>query len=159
MKKLMLGTLLITILLSGLFFVLEVRAQGSFQDGLYQQLDIATKESGFTSPGVTTRDPRTIIAYMIQVVLGLCGIIATAYLVYAGALMIFSGGNDEKMKKGRHILLYVGIGMAIILSAYGIAILVNNMLTGQSGNRKVDYGVLGTVEIKDDNYVPNDPLY
>lgn len=159
MKKLMLAILLITIIFSGLFFVLETRAQG-FQDGLYQQLDIAVEGAEFTKDGVTTRDPRIIIAYMIQVVLGLCGIIATAYLVYAGALMIFSGGNDEKMKKGRHIILYAGIGMAIILSAYGIAILVNNMLTGQSSNQKANYGGID-VEIKPDysqHYI-NDPLY
>jgi type IV secretory pathway VirB2 component (pilin) len=71
--------------------------------------------------GLSARDPRLIVARVINVTLGLLGILAVAIVVYAGFTWMTSGGNDEQIKKARGMLLAAVIGLVLILSAYSIA--------------------------------------
>lgn len=41
-------------------------------------------------------------------------IVAVAYGIYGGFLMVTAGGEEDKMKKGRTILLQVAIGIIVI---------------------------------------------
>lgn len=61
-----------------------------------------------------------IIATILQVMLGFVGAAALLMFVWGGFHMIFSGGNEEKIKKGRDTLVWAAIGLAIVLSSYAI---------------------------------------
>lgn len=48
------------------------------------------------------------------------GIIAVLYGIYGGFLILTAGGEDEKVKKGKTILIQVGIGLVVIFLANSI---------------------------------------
>ena len=47
-------------------------------------------------------------------------ILAVVYGLYGGFLMVTAGGEEEKMKKGRTILIQVAIGLVVIFLANSI---------------------------------------
>ena len=74
-----------------------------------------------TITGLGTRDIRETVAAIINVALGLLGIVAVVIIVAGGFLWMTAGGNEEKLDKARKMIFSGIIGLAIILSAYAIA--------------------------------------
>lgn len=68
-----------------------------------------------------TADPVTITFAVINILLTLLGLGFLILLMYAGFLWITARGNEETITKAKTILIRAVIGLAIILSAYGIA--------------------------------------
>lgn len=68
----------------------------------------------------TQTEPVLIIAIVIQALLGIVGAGALLMFIWGGFHMIFSGGSEERIKKGRDTLLWAVIGMAVILSSYAV---------------------------------------
>ena len=64
--------------------------------------------------------PQTLIANVINAVLGVVGSLALLMFVYGGLIWMTSSGSPEKVKKGRDIIIWSAIGLAIIFSAYGL---------------------------------------
>ncbi len=48
------------------------------------------------------------------------GIVAVLYGIWGGFLMVTAGGDEEKVKKGRTILVQVAIGLVVIFLANSI---------------------------------------
>ncbi len=81
----------------------------------------------------STDDPATpgeIIGKIIQLVLGFLGLVFVILTVYAGFMYMMSGGEAEKAKKARSLLINAIIGTAIIISAWAITYFVLTSLTG-----------------------------
>lgn len=74
--------------------------------------------------GTLGQNVTTIINYF----LGLLGLIAVGFLIYAGILMVTAGGNDEQVTKARKIIMYAVIGIVIILLSYTIVTFVSSAL-------------------------------
>lgn len=86
--------------------------------------------------GLGTGDIRTIVARIVQVFLGLLGVIAVGIIVYAGYLWMTSKGNEEVVLKAKTLIKDAVIGLAIILSAFAIVSFVISRFgeaTGLSG--------------------------
>lgn len=83
---------------------------------------------GLPNPLGTT-DVRDIIANVIRAALGLVGSIALLMFIYGGFLWMTSGGNDEKVKKGKDTLVWATLGMVLIFAAYAILNFVIGALT------------------------------
>ncbi|MBD3311350.1 MAG: hypothetical protein GF349_02535, partial [Candidatus Magasanikbacteria bacterium] len=71
--------------------------------------------------GLGNEDVRFTVARIINVALGLLGIIMVVILVYAGFLWMTAAGNDEQVGKAKKMIMAAVIGLAIILSAYAIS--------------------------------------
>ncbi|NCP77011.1 hypothetical protein GW819_03830 [Candidatus Gracilibacteria bacterium] len=52
------------------------------------------------------------------------GIIAVLYGIYGGFLILTAGGEDDKVKKGKTILIQVAIGLVVIFLANSIVQMV-----------------------------------
>ena len=107
----------------GSFVILSsVHAQGYLTE-TKRQLEAAagTQGANFGTPN----DPRLVVAYIIRIVLGTLGIVFVSYTVYAGFLLITSNGDEESIKKAKRIMFNGVIGTIIVLSSYGISLLVN----------------------------------
>lgn len=109
-----------------LLAALPVLAQGV---GTVGQLGV---EYG-TATGLGTADIRSTMAAIINVALGLLGIVAVVIIVAGGFIWMTSGGNDEKVEKAKNMIFMGIIGLAIILSAYAIATFVIAQLTRATG--------------------------
>lgn len=73
-----------------------------------------------TAADVSKQEPVYIVATIIQVLLGLVGAATLLIFIWGGFKIIFSGGSEEKIKKGRDTLVWAVIGLAVILSSYAI---------------------------------------
>ncbi len=74
--------------------------------------------------GTLGQNITTIINYF----LGMLGLIAVAFLIYSGILMVTAGGNDEQIGKARKIITYAVVGIVIILLSYTIVNFVTTAL-------------------------------
>ncbi len=85
-----------------------------------------TKTSdGIYSDSVTIS---SVIANLVQALLGLTGIIFVVMTVYAGILYMTAAGDDTKVKKAKGLLVKALIGLIIIASAYTITAFVVTQL-------------------------------
>lgn len=83
---------------------------------------------------VGTEDLAATIADIIQIVLGLLGIIFIILIIYAGLMWMTSAGNDERISKAKRIMVAAVIGVAIVLAAYIITAFVINSLVDATTN-------------------------
>jgi fumarate reductase subunit D len=75
--------------------------------------------------GVT--DPRAIIGNLIKAVLSIVGSLALLMFVYGGVIWITSFGEAKRIEKGKTIITWAVLGLAVIASAY---VLVNAVIQG-----------------------------
>lgn len=72
------------------------------------------------NPLVNIRTPQALIGRIINAVMGLIGSVALLMFIYGGFTWLVSGGNPEKVKKGKDILIWSAIGLVIIFSSYAL---------------------------------------
>jgi Type IV secretion system pilin len=77
--------------------------------------------------GNDTDAPQKVIGKVIQMVLGVIGSLALLMVVYGGVVWMTAAGSQEKVKKGRDILIWAIVGLVVIFSSYAV---VNFVLTG-----------------------------
>ena len=81
----------------------------------------APTPNSLTNPLGTGYDSvNKIIGKAINSVMGIVGSLALLMFVYGGLTWMTSSGSQEKVKKGKDILLWSAIGLIVIFSAYGI---------------------------------------
>ena len=78
-----------------------------------------------------TKDPREIVALVIKSLLGLVGTLFLGYTIFAGYMIMTSGGDEEKIKKGKDTLKTAVIGVLITLSAYAITLIVARIVMAE----------------------------
>lgn len=79
--------------------------------------------------GLSTLDPRITVAQIIRVALGLLGTIFLVIVLYGGYLWMTAGGNDDRIGDAKKWIFSGVVGLAIILSAFGITTFVLERLT------------------------------
>lgn len=82
----------------------------------------------------TGDDPVTeVVIPIIKWILGLLGLIAVIMIIYGGYLWLMAGGNEDQVTNAKKTIRAAVIGIAIVLLAYSISILVFNVITNASG--------------------------
>ena len=64
--------------------------------------------------------PAGLIGTVIKAVLGIVGSLALAMFIYSGLIWMTAAGNQERVTKGKNILIWATIGLAVIFSAYAM---------------------------------------
>lgn len=142
-RKILFSGLLLLTLTVGSHFAL---AQTVDSSGLYGGAENKSALTTFFAKfGMGTDDPRIIAARLIQVLLGFLGLVAVSLIMYAGWLYMTAAGDEKKIENSKNILKNAGIGLLIILSAFGIVAFVINSMVGVTGlgNNSDDTGLLG----------------
>lgn len=67
-----------------------------------------------------TSDVSTLVARIINIILGLVGVLALVMFIYGGIMWMTSGGNEQKIKKGKDTLVWATLGLAIIFFSYAM---------------------------------------
>lgn len=86
--------------------------------------------SGGQNIALGSRDPRTMAAQLINVILTLLGVIAVVIVLLGGFKWMTAAGNEDKVGEAKKILAAGVIGLVIILAAWGIARFALNALIG-----------------------------
>lgn len=134
-----------------LFFSNIVQAQTVVEDRADTLGVQSIDESNLVLSG---QDIRVVIAKIIRAVLGLLGIIAVVIIIYAGYEIMTSAGNEDKVTRGKKILINAVIGLTIILSALIIVQFLLNALADATGLR----GDRGRVRVQLDSFAGSGAL-
>ncbi len=104
-------------------------------------------------------DPRTIIVRIVNIFLGLLGIIAVSLIIYGGILWMTSEGNEERISKAKSVLKNAAIGLVIVLAAWGIVTFIfralfpdgtgsDNIPTDRGSYVQLGLGAIGNCSIE-----------
>lgn len=72
----------------------------------------------------------TLISTISNWLLGIGMTISTIIVLWAAFLFMTSGGNKDRVTQARQTLWYAIIGLAILLLASGVSLLIKNILSG-----------------------------
>ncbi len=79
--------------------------------------------------------PAEIIGRAIRGILSVIGAIALLIVVYGGIILLTSVGKSEKIEKGKKIITWAVLGVAIILGSYVLVGYVISAITGTEGGQ------------------------
>ncbi|MFA4831587.1 MAG: pilin [Candidatus Gracilibacteria bacterium] len=77
--------------------------------------------------GKNSVTPQTLIGKVIAAALGVVGSLALLMFIYGGFTWMTSAGSPDKVTKGKGIMVWAAIGLAVIFSSYA---LVKFVITG-----------------------------
>jgi len=83
--------------------------------------------------GLGEKDPRAIMAGVINIALGFLGIVAVVIIILGGFKWMTAGGNEDKVAESKKLITAGIIGLVIVLAAWGIATFVINQLYNATG--------------------------
>ena len=92
---------------------------------------------------LSTGSIEEIAGTVIQLVLGLLGLIALVIVLYAGFMWMTSAGNEEKISQAKKILTAGVIGLLIILASYAITSFILKTIQDGTGGGGYEYPVEG----------------
>ncbi len=118
-KHLIFFLILIVVFLHLIVFVNLLPAQSYNED----DKEATKKTQAVTLPnplGEGNDDPNILIGKVINAVLGIVGSLALVMFIYGGFTWMLAAGNQEKVQKGKDILIWATIGLIVIFSAYAL---------------------------------------
>ena len=92
-----------------------------------------SKNAGLTDSPDQDTDVNVIIIALIDVVIGLVGIIFFIQMIFAGIRWMTSGGNEEKIKESKQTIKNSVIGIVITFSAFILVNFIFEQLVGIAG--------------------------
>ena len=75
----------------------------------------------------------TFIQSVIQVLVTLAGFVAAGFIVWGGIGYITSSGNPEALEKSKRTILYSAVGLTLVLGAFVISNIVDQLATTAFG--------------------------
>ncbi len=105
----------------------------------YSSLVLATSGSGINNSvsldnplgtGDAAKSPQALIGKVIQSALGVVGSIALLMFIFGGFVWMTAAGNEQKVAKGKDILIWATLGLVVIFASYALVKFVITGLTG-----------------------------
>ncbi|MFA6410632.1 MAG: pilin [Candidatus Buchananbacteria bacterium] len=75
-------------------------------------------------------DPREVIGNIIKALLGIVGSLALGVFILGGFYWVTSAGSEEKVKKGKDMVMWASLGLAVIFASYALVTFVISAITG-----------------------------
>ena len=117
-------TIFLIIFLFSMFFTHLVLADCSGQTSKDGTVELCNPLGDKTDTSIPT-----LLGKIINSVLGIIGSLALVMFIYGGATWMLSGGNQEKVTKGKQILIWATFGLVIIFTAYALVRFVLTTIT------------------------------
>ena len=113
--------------LGGIFSALPVLAQ---RPNLAAQVNANLRYGTLT--GLGTRDIRSVIMTIINVILGFLSIIAVIIILWGGFKWMTAGGSEDQISEAKKLIIAGIVGLAVIFTSYAIALFVVRSLVNVS---------------------------
>lgn len=65
-------------------------------------------------------DPNILIGKVINATLGIVGSLALVMFIYGGFTWMLAAGNDQRVQKGKDILVWATVGLIVIFASYAM---------------------------------------
>ena len=69
-------------------------------------------------------NPNLIIGKVIEAALGIVGSLALLMFIYGGFIWMLAAGNNERVQKGKEVLIWATVGLVVIFSSYAMIKLI-----------------------------------
>ena len=90
--------------------------------------------------------PNQLIGQIINGVLGIVGSLALVMFIYGGFVWMLAAGSNEKVQKGKDILVWATIGLVVIFAAFAIVDFILRGITNTpKPTSKVENVLIGRV--------------
>jgi cytochrome bd-type quinol oxidase subunit 2 len=86
---------------------------------------------GSNNPPCQENSFSCIIEILINIFLGIVGVISVGFLIFGGFQYVTSSGSEEQSKAAKQTIFNAVIGLVVVILAYTIVVVVINALTGQ----------------------------
>lgn len=83
-----------------------------------------TGNQTFKNPLGSSVDYLDVVANIIEVVLGVVGVLALLVFIYGGIVWMTSLGNSERVKLGRDTLIWASLGLVVVFASFAIVNLI-----------------------------------
>ena len=81
--------------------------------------------------GETNTDINVLIGTIINAIMGIVGSLALAMFIYGGFTWMTAAGANERVQKGKDILIWATVGLIVIFSSYALVyFILNNVIKG-----------------------------
>jgi len=117
MKKITIFTFFFLLVFT--YFSFLNQALATTTPGSVDRTDGSVKMEKLGNP-LSVDTPQELIGQIINAILGIVGSLALLMFVFGGLTWMTSSGSPEKIKKGKDIIVWAAIGLAIVFSAYGL---------------------------------------
>jgi len=87
---------------------------------------IGCQDSG-TVNGPTSAQFGSLLSTVISTILTVFAVVAVVFVIKGGVSLIFSLGNDEKLKSARNTILYALLGLLLATLSFAIVNIVSNI--------------------------------
>jgi len=81
-------------------------------------------------PPIAEIDIVKLLTRLIKVIFAFTGVLALLQFIYGGLLWMTSGGNAEKVKKGKDSLLWAILGIIVVFLSYALVSFVITNIRG-----------------------------
>lgn len=81
-------------------------------------------------PKTSPQDFYDFVIRVKDILLGAVGLIAVAMIVYGGFLYMMAGGNEERVKKAKAVLMWAVLGLILVICSWAVVYLYANLLGG-----------------------------
>jgi hypothetical protein len=71
-----------------------------------------------------------LLGKIINYAMGLVGSLALVMIIYGGITWMLSGGNEQNVTKGKQIVMWAALGLALIFSSYALVKFVISAIGG-----------------------------
>jgi Type IV secretion system pilin len=78
----------------------------------------------------TSKSIPELLGTIISYVMGIIGSLALVMFIYGGATWMLSAGNQEQVTKGKNIIIWAALGIAIIFTSYALVKFVIDTMAG-----------------------------
>ncbi len=96
-------------------------------------LERLDKVGGVAFPGQRERQAPEVVGQIINVFLGVLGVLFVVLLVYGGYLWMNARGNEQQVEKAKSLITQAVIGLTVMLAAYAISNFVVTELVNATG--------------------------
>jgi len=114
--------------LAFLFFIILLLPAYAFANG---DQPSGGGSTAISNPLGSVTDPREIIGFIIRALLGIVGSLALLMFIFGGFTWVVSGGNEEKIKKGKDMVIWATLGLVIIFASYSLVSFVISAITSK----------------------------
>ncbi len=97
-------------------------------DGFYGGLNKAAGGMGYNVP--LDKPENTLyskIGKVLNISTTFLGVVFLGLMMYAGFLWMMARGNEQEVEKAKNIIIYAVIGLVVVLGAYAITKLFNDL--------------------------------
>lgn len=85
------------------------------------------------NPLGSVADPRVLLGKIIGAALGVVGSLALVVFLYGGFTWMTSGGNPDRVRHGRDLIVWAAIGLFVIFASYAMVRFVLETVAQNSG--------------------------